>query len=183
MWNVTNYGNLNMNKFERLMSHKGHLERIACTRKMIDTKRPIIPSFLQSKFYKKRHQYEKNLIVDYQNKVIMDKMIYISKHRSPYSQQENIPKRCPAFEKTIYNKNKYQNFVDIENQKLKKRFMSARPHYKSKNLDTEYNDCTKKIEKNISENRNFRNPNINFATPAQFKKNLSHQIYIEREAV
>lgn len=38
MWNNITHGNTNMNKFERLMEHKGHLERLAQTRNVIDTK-------------------------------------------------------------------------------------------------------------------------------------------------
>ena len=29
MWNNITHGNTNMNRFERLMEHKGHLERLA----------------------------------------------------------------------------------------------------------------------------------------------------------
>lgn len=32
MWNNITHGNTNMNKFERLMEHKGHLERLAQTK-------------------------------------------------------------------------------------------------------------------------------------------------------
>ena len=45
MWNNIPPANTNMNKFECLMAHKGHLERLAQARKVINNKKPKTPSF------------------------------------------------------------------------------------------------------------------------------------------
>ena len=46
MWNNIPPANTSMNKFECLMAHKGHLERLAQITKVINTKKPKVPSFL-----------------------------------------------------------------------------------------------------------------------------------------
>ena len=62
MWNLIS-GNANMNKFERLMNHRGHLERLIKSKKVINTEKPKIPSFIFKKETKLCSDFFYNFIV------------------------------------------------------------------------------------------------------------------------
>ena len=47
MWNVT-FTNPNLNKWHRLLEHKGHLERMTLAKKMIDDSKPDQPKFFKN---------------------------------------------------------------------------------------------------------------------------------------
>ena len=80
MWNNIPPANTNMNKFECLMVHKGHLERLAQITKVVNTKKPKIPSFLSKGIRDPGIRKEKELKVRYENKIIFDRMYEIRKN-------------------------------------------------------------------------------------------------------
>ena len=77
MWNNIPPANTNMNKFERLMTHKGHLERLAQARKVINTRQPKTPSFLLKGPRNLGIRKELEIKKEYENKIIFNKVYEI----------------------------------------------------------------------------------------------------------
>ena len=171
MWNNIPPANTNMNKFECLMMHKGHLERLAQARKVINTKKPKTPSFYLKGFKNVGIRKERALKIQYENKVLFDRMCEITKKYSPYSACLNIPSQCPAYELLSYHRLKKNNVLTTENKKLYKRFTFTRPTLNTDRLNKEY-QYNKYLENNISQNKNRVNPNLDFIEFSKFNKRI-----------
>ena len=176
MWNNITHGNTNMNRFERLMEHKGHLERLAQIKKVINTKNPKKPSFITKKMINPGSRMERALKIQYENQVIINRMYDIKNKRSPYSPCMNIPSKCPAFELLTYHRLKKNVTLKTENDKLYKRFTFARPTYNVQKLVDEY-EYSKYLEKNISQNRNRINPNLEFISFERFNQKIRNSSF------
>jgi hypothetical protein len=176
MWNNITHGNTNMNKFERLMEHRGHLERLVQIKKVINTKNPKTPSFISKKMINPGNRMERLLKIKYENKVLYGRVEEMIKKTSPYSACMNIPSKCPAFELLSHHRNRKKVIIKIENDKLFKRFTLARPTYNAQKLTDEY-EYTKYIENNISKNRNRSNPNLDFITFEKFNKKIRNKSF------
>jgi hypothetical protein len=171
MWNNITHGNTNMNKFERFMEHKGHLERLAQTKKVINTKNPLIPSFISKKMINPGSRMDRKLKINYENHIIYNRMHDISSKKSPYSACMNVPLKCPAYELITHHRLKKKCVILTENNKLYKRFTLAKPTYTTQQLAKEY-EYSKYLQKNISENKNRTNPNLEFVTFSNFNKKI-----------
>lgn len=171
MWNLV-YSNKTCNEYNRFREHKEFLERLSKTRHVIDTTTPNKPKFFEYHAKKKVMKRETERKINYENKVLYNKMYELSTKPSPYSPSMLVPSRCPAFDRVAIDFKERKRLNDIAkcNKKLKKRFQSAKPHYNTSDMmkESSYNNY---LKKNIS---NFSiNPNINYATYDQFKKNLT----------
>lgn len=176
MWNNITHGNTNMNRFERLMEHKGHLERLAQTKKVINTNNPKIPSFISKRMINPGSRMERALKIHYENQVIYNRMYEINNKNSPYSACMNIPLKCPAYELLTHHRLKKNNVIQTENNKLYKRFTFARPTYNAQNLEQEYK-YSKYLENNISKNRNRINPNLDFISYEKFNEKIRNRSF------
>ena len=174
MWNNIPPANTNLNKFECLMNHRGHLERLAQTRKVINNKKPKTPSTFKRKIKNPGIRMERALKVLYENKIISDRMEEIKKKKSPYSPSLNIPSSCPAFELLGYHRLKINKVIFTENCKLYKRFTFTKPTLNTEKLNQEY-QYNKYLENNISKNKNRINPNLGFIEFEKFNKRLLTQ--------
>ena len=178
MWNVT-FTNPNLNKWHRLLEHKGHLERMTLAKKMIDDSKPDQPKFFKNGAANIASKREWKRKINIDNIILYNKMYELSVHPSPYNKILNEPQKCPAFQKMSYNKWRKAKDLEIENRKLKKRFTSAKPSINAKKLDDEYNNYNVYLKNNIKKGKGEKNPNLGFVTWSAFKKNL--KINIERE--
>jgi hypothetical protein len=178
MWNVT-FTNPNLNKWHRLLEHKGHLERMTLAKKMIDDSKPDQPKFFKNGAANIASKREWKRKINIDNIILYNKMYELSVHPSPYNKILNKPQECPAFKKMSYNKWRKAKDLEIENRKLKKRFTSAKPSINAKKLDDEYNNYNVYLKNNIKKGKGEKNPNLGFVTWSAFKKNL--KINIERE--
>jgi hypothetical protein len=178
MWNVT-FTNPNLNKWHRLLEHKGHLERMTLAKKMIDNSKPDQPKFFKNGAANIASKREWKRKINIDNIILYNKMYELSVHPSPYNKILNEPQKCPAFQKMSYNKWRKAKDLEIENRKLKKRFTSAKPSINAKKLDDEYNNYNVYLKNNIKKGKGEKNPNLGFVTWSAFKKNL--KINIERE--
>ena len=176
MWNNITHGNTNMNRFERLMEHKGHLERLAQIKKVINTKNPKTPSFISKKMINPGARMERALKILYENKVIYNRMYDIRNKTSPYSACMNIPSKCPAYELLTHHRLKKNVTIKTENEKLYKRFTFARPTYNVQKLADEY-EYSKYLEKNISKNNNRKNPNLEFVSFEKFNEKIRNRSF------
>lgn len=179
MWNNITHGNTNMNRFERLMEHKGHLERLAQTKKVINTNNPKIPSFISKRMINPGSRMERALKIHYENQVIYNRMYEINNKNSPYSACMNIPLKCPAYELLTHHRLKKNNVIQTENNKLYKRFTFARPTYNAQNLEKEYK-YSKYLENNISKNRNRINPNLDFISFEKFNQKIKNRSFYRK---
>ena len=173
MWNNIPPANTKMNKFECLMVHKGHLERLAQARKVINTKKPKIPSFLLKGIRNQGIAKEREIKIQYENRVLFNRMYEISKNFSPYSKNLNIPSRCPAYDLLAYHRLKRNRIIKVENNKLYKRFNFAKPTLNSEKLNQEY-QYNQYLESNISQNKNRVNPNLEFVDYEKFNKRIKN---------
>lgn len=176
MWNNITHGNTNMNRFERLMEHKGHLERLAQIKKVINTKNPKTPSFISKKMINPGSRMERALKILYENKVIYNRMYDIRNKTSPYSACMNIPSKCPAYELLSHHRLKKNVTIKTENEKLYKRFTFARPTYNIQKLVDDY-EYSKYLEKNISQNNNRKNPNLEFVSFEKFNEKIRNRSF------
>jgi len=173
MWNNIPPANTKMNKFECLMVHKGHLERLAQARKVINTKKPKIPSFLLKGIRNQGIAKEREMKIQYENRVLFNRMYEISKNFSPYSKNLNIPSQCPAYELLSYHRLKKNRIIKVENNKLYKRFNFAKPTLTADKLNQEY-EYNQYLESNISQNKNRVNPNLAFVDYEKFNKRIKN---------
>lgn len=171
MWNNIPPANTNMNKFECLMAHKGHLERLAQITKVINTKHPKIPSFLAKGQRNPGMSKEREIKIEYENKIIFDRLYEIRKKYSPYSACVNIPSHCPAYELLSYHRLKKNKIITKENNKLYKRFTFTRPTLNLDKLNKQY-QYNQYLESNISQNKNRLNPNLDFIEFEKFNKRI-----------
>ena len=173
MWNNIPPANTKMNKFECLMVHKGHLERLAQARKVINTKKPKIPSFLLKGIRNQGIAKEREMKIQYENRILFNRMYEINKHFSPYSKNLNIPSHCPAYELLSYHRLKKNRIIKVENNKLYKRFNFAKPTLTADKLNQEY-EYNQYLESNISQNKNRVNPNLAFVDYEKFNKRIKN---------
>ena len=173
MWNNIPPANTKMSKFECLMVHKGHLERLAQARKVINTKKPKIPSFLLKGIRNQGIAKEREMKIQYENRVLFNRMYEISKNFSPYSKNLNIPSQCPAYELLSYHRLKKNRIIKVENNKLYKRFNFAKPTLTADKLNQEY-EYNQYLESNISQNKNRVNPNLAFVDYEKFNKRIKN---------
>ena len=172
MWNNIPPANTKMNKFECLMVHKGHLERLAQARKVINTKKPKIPSFLLKGIRNQGIAKEREMKIQYENRVLFNRMYEINKHFSPYSKNLNIPSHCPAYELLSYHRLKKNRIIKQEIINYKK-FNFAKPTLTADKLNQEY-EYNQYLESNISQNKNRVNPNLAFVDYEKFNKRIKN---------
>lgn len=176
MWNFV-CSNKRCEKFDTFRTHREHIERLYQTKATIDNKPSKTPRFLQVRGKKEEIKRERKVKIDYENKVLYNKMKEIEYNPSPYSVSEVKISDCPAFNRARsgYNMRKKQKDISELNKKLKERFTNTKTCYPTSEIlkDHQYNQYLESI---LSDKR--INPYINYATFDQFKKNL---ITIERE--
>ena len=170
MWHI-HHGNTIMNRFERLMEHKGHLERLAQIKTGINNKTPKTPSFIEKRMIEPGSRMERALKIKYENQVIYKRMFDLMNKLSPYNPIKTKPSKCPAFELLTYHRLKKNIDIKKVNNKLHNRYLSAKSTYNTNKLNEEYKFC-QYLEKNISENNNRANPNIEFISFNKFNKNI-----------
>ncbi len=108
------YSNRKCNEFDRFQQHKLHLERIVSTKPAVKLETPKKPGFLFRKTIGKHHQNEKNIKIDYENALIMKKIIHLETHNTQYHPQKIMVKDCPAFDKRVLSDHP-KNLIQREN--------------------------------------------------------------------
>jgi hypothetical protein len=114
MW-TTHYSNRRCNEIEKIKEHKMHLERLVTVKTMLDIKEPKKPGFLVFKAKKEKMEQEKKMKINFENRVLLTKIIDIEKKPSPYNPVILLPARCPAYDKTTYQIKKKKYDLDKNN--------------------------------------------------------------------
>jgi hypothetical protein len=113
MWSLLS-SNRKCQEHERFYQHKAHLERIVTIKPCISTKEPKKPGFLFRKVKKEQEDEEKLIKIQYENGLIVKKIIDLETHFNQYHPKKNKIKGCPAFDSTNH-KNFQQKFINKEN--------------------------------------------------------------------
>jgi len=184
MWN-TQYSNSRCNEINKIKEHKMHLERLVTAKSTLDVKEPMKPTFLIHNAKKEKMEEERQMKIYYENHKIVRKIIDITKKPSPYNIQVCQVQRCPAFDKTTFQKNKMKYDIDVDNMKLYKRLVSAQPYYKTDEVIKDHIK-NKYFESMISQTKSIlfietfflgnKNPSLHFETPENFKRRLENFI-------
>ena len=170
MWNFRK-NNLIINDFDNFFVHKVHLERLLNTKTHIKNKGPDLPYFMKYKLSLKEFLRARERKREYEDAILFSRLVHIDSSLSNYS-KENKPIYCPAFDKKRFTFYKMEKIKDIkrQNKNLFSRLVKQKSHYPTK-LYLDLNSYESHIRGNIKRQRND-NPNINYATFKQFKKNI-----------
>ena len=114
MWNFQ-FSNRRCNEIEKIKEHKMHLERLVTAKPILDVKEPHKPGFLVHRSKKEAIEAEKKSKINYENRVLLGKIVEIENKPSPYNHSLLQPSRCPAYDKTYYMKKKKKYDLDSEN--------------------------------------------------------------------
>ena len=175
MWKFRK-NNLIISDFDNFFVHKVHLERLLNAKPHVQNKGPDLPYFMKYKLSIRETLRTKERKRNYENGILLSRLLKIDKSLSNYS-KENKPIYCPAFDKRKYTFNKKEKMKDTkrENKNFFTRLYKQKSHYPTK-LFLELNYYENHIRGNIKRQRND-NPNINYATFKQFKKNIIKKRY------
>ena len=174
MWNNIEYTSEKLNNCERFRVHKEHLERLIKAKPAINNSPPSKPFFIYDKASKREERRQELEKINYQNKILIERIDSIGRKPSPYSNCMLKPTSCPAFDKSKskYNDKKKQFDIIKTNQFLFVRFQETKPYYPTKNFIKSNNEM--KQFKEIRR-KNISNPNLNYSTFENFRKKLYNQ--------
>ena len=170
MWKLMN-NNLVINDKDKLYIHRIHLEKLLNAKSYIQNKGPDIPFFLKYNISNNELRRYKDRKRCYENAVIFSRLLDINNSISDYSKTYR-PSYCAAFDKKKYDFDKTERIRNIsrENISLYSRLIKEKTHYPIKKF---LNSSNYAIHlKDIIKRQRSDNPNINFASFSQFKKNI-----------
>ena len=172
MWN-TKQNNLICSYLDAYENQKKHIERVLSAKDLLRIKKPFVPKFLKLKTYKQKIEEEKNNKIKNENKTLLIKILEAEEKPSQYSQINNEPKKCPAFNKEIMNlkriKKDFLNFQ--ENVKFYSKIENVKSNYSISNLkarNNAINNDYKRLQKTFFE----LSPNLLFLSPTRIKNEI-----------
>jgi hypothetical protein len=101
MWSLLS-SNRKCQEQERFSQHKAHLERIVSIKPCISNKEPKKPGFLFRKAKKEQAEEEKLIKIQYENGLIVKKIIDLETHYTEYHPRKIKIKGCPAFDRSLH---------------------------------------------------------------------------------
>ena len=174
MWNNLDYASEKLNNCEHFRIHKEHLERLIQAKPAIENSPPLKPFFIYDKASKREERRQELEKINYQNKILIERIDSIGRKPSPYSNCMLKPSIFPALNKSkgTYNDKKKQFDIIKSNKFLFLRFQETKPHYSTKSFIKSNNEMKqlKEIRK-----KNISNPNLNYSTFENFRKKLYKQ--------
>jgi len=178
MWRIRR-NNLIINDYDNFFSHRAHLEKLLQAKPHVQNKGPEMPFFLKNKIstnHLLRSIEDKKC---YENAVIFSRLLEIDSSVSSYNKVK-CPLYCAAFDKKKYNFDKEEKMRDTqrENEKLFIRLVRQKSYYPTKGFLKVNNHIN--YYKSIVKRQRFDNPNIDFATFNEFKKNLAQSFNLRR---
>jgi len=178
MWNFRK-NNLLVNDKDKLFVHRVHLENLLHAKSYINNKGRETPYFIKYKLSKRKSLRDRERKINYENSIIFSRLVEINKSISPYSSTYR-PIYCASFDRTKYTFNESEKKREIckENLSLFRRLIEEKPFYTTKNI-LKANDNEMYLKEIIKRQRTD-NPNINFATFYQFRKNLAKNYNLKR---
>lgn len=178
MWRIRK-NNLIINDKDKLFVHRVHLERLLHAKTHIKNKGPEIPYFMKNNLSKKELMRVNERKRCYENALIFSRLLEINNSISPYSKTIR-PIYCPCFDKKKYDFNKTEKRKNLykQNSFIFTRLIHEKSYYPTNRLLN-----TNNFEiylKDIIKRQRSDNPNINFATFKQFKKNIKKSYKLKK---
>ena len=178
MWRIRK-NNLIINDKDKLFVHRVHLERLLHAKTHIKNKGPEIPYFMKNNLSKKELMRVNERKRCYENALIFSRLLEINNSISPYSKTIR-PIYCPCFDKKKYDFNKTEKRKNLykQNSFIFTRLIHEKSYYPTNRLLN-----TNNFEiylKDIIKRQRSDNPNINFATFKQFKKNIKKNYKLKK---
>ena len=172
MWN-TKKNNLICGYLDAYENQKKHIERVLSAKDLLGIKKPFVPKFLKLKTIKQKIEDEKNNKIKNDNKTLLIKILEAEEKPSQYSQINNEPKKCPAFNKEIMNsKRMKKDFLNFqENVKFYSKIENVKSNYSISNLKARNNSINndyKRLQKSFFE----LSPNLLFLSPTRIKNEI-----------
>ena len=108
MWNNLDYASEKLNNCEHFRIHKEHLERLIQAKPAIENSPPLKPFFIYDKASKREERRQELEKINYQNKILIERIDSIGRKPSPYSNCMLKPSIFPALNKSksTYNDKK-----------------------------------------------------------------------------
>lgn len=178
MWNFRK-NNLLVNDKDKLFIHKVHLENLLHAKSYINNKGRETPYFIKFKLSKRKSIRDQERKINYENSILFSRLVEINKSISPYSSTYR-PDYCASFDRKKYTFIASEKKREISRQNLSifRRLIQEKSFYTTKNI-LKANETEMNLKKIIKRQRTD-NPNINFATFYQFKKNLTKQYNLKK---
>lgn len=178
MWNFRK-NNLLVNDKDKLFVHKVHLENLLHARSYINNKGRETPYFIKYKLSKRKSLRDIERKINYENSIIFSRLVEINKSISPYSSTYR-PEYCASFDRKKYTfiESEKKREIGRQNLSLFRRLIQEKSFYTTKNI-LKVNETEMHLKEIIKRQRTD-NPNINFATFYQFKKNLTKNFNLKK---
>jgi len=164
MWNLATSNKICSDRFTTLTQQR-HLNNIYNVKKSIDNKAPEVPGFLRSRAKQEKMKEVRNGVIQYENKVLLDKMMEIERKKTILNPSVIIKKSFqPKKTLNVGKRIKDLKKINDENKAFLKRLQGASSVY---NIDKWIEDDVKHHEyrKNISQNAR-RNQHSDFSDRA-----------------
>ena len=116
MWNNLDYASEKLNNCEHFRIHKEHLERLIQAKPAIENSPPLKPFFIYDKASKREERRQELEKINYQNKIIIERIDSIGRKPSPYSNCMLKPSIFPALNKSKSTYNDKKNNLILLNQ-------------------------------------------------------------------
>ena len=178
MWRIRK-NNLLINDKDKLFVHRVHLERLLHAKTHIKNKGPEIPYFMKNNLSKKELIRVNERKRCYENALIFSRLLEINNSISPYSKTYR-PLYCPSFDKKKYDFDKSEKRRNLykQNSFIYSRLIHEKSYYPTNRLLN-----TNNFEiylRDIIKRQRSDNPNINFVTFSQFKKNIKKSYKLKK---
>jgi len=151
MWNLATSNKICSDHFTTLKQQQ-HLNNIYNVKKSINNSAPEVPGFLRSRAKQEKMKEVRNGVIQYENRVLLDKMMEIEKKKTSLNPSVIIkssfqPKRTLNVGKRIKDLKK----INDENKAMLRRLQGASSVY---NIDKWIDDDRKhhEVKRNISQN-------------------------------
>ena len=116
MWNNLDYASEKLNNCEHFRIHKEHLERLIQAKPAIENSPPLKPFFIYDKASKREERRQELEKINYQNKILIERIDSIGRKPSPYSNCMLKPSIFPALNKSKSTYNDKKNNLILLNQ-------------------------------------------------------------------
>lgn len=147
MWNLKGASKLCSDRdVER--EHVKHIEKLRSIKSRIDNKPPRQHSHLLYKAKKEKLEHERSASIQYENHLLLQKMLKIDKKPTQVSPLASNPS-AGSLNRVVRTRELTK--ISAENRQILKRLQSAQPHYNTKRWDEEHR-YTKYLSHKLSEN-------------------------------
>ena len=148
MWNLKGASKLCSDRdVER--EHVKHIEKLRNIKSRVDNKPPRQHSHLLHKAKKEKLEYERNVWIQHENQLLLQKMLRIDKKPTQIGCTLSGTPSAGSLNRVVRSRELTK--ISVENRQILKRLQSAQTHYNTKRWDDEHR-YTQYLANQLSEN-------------------------------